>query len=219
MRRPAALGCTFCIALLAAGSPAAAQTDGIRLRADSTNGWKAVLQIGSILADNALREATQSGIPIRIHTRVELWRDGFFDALAGSRAWSTVLIHEPLGKQFIVRAPGTDTDGARHASYEAARAAIEREVVVDLSPQERGRYYYTATLIIETLSLSDLEELERWLQGQLGPAVSGDRSIPGALGDGAKRLVIRLLRLPTRRLEASSARFEVRSLPDDGSLP
>ena len=41
-----------------------------------------------------------------------------------------------------------------------------------------------------------LEELERWLQGELQPAVSGQRSVPAALGQGAKRLMLRLLDLP-----------------------
>jgi hypothetical protein len=60
---------------------------------------------------------------------------------------------------------------------------------------------------IETLSLSDLEELERWLQGELQPAVSGKRSVPGAVGQGAKRIMIRMLGLPTRRLEAKTEKF------------
>jgi hypothetical protein len=77
-------------------------------------------------------------------------------------------------------------------------------------PTRAGRYYYLAHLEIETLSLSDLEELERWLQGELGPAVGGGRSLTGAVGEGAKRLLIRLLGLPTRRVEARSDRFEVR---------
>ena len=80
---------------------------------------------------------------------------------------------------------------------------------LSLRPSRRGRYYYTGALDIETLSLSDLEELERWLKGELQPAVSGDRSIPGALGQGARRLFIRVLSLPERRLEARSDRFRV----------
>ena len=83
-----------------------------------------------------------------------------------------------------------------------------------MRPRTPGRYYYTATLELETLSLSDLEELERWLQGELQPAVTGDRSIPGAVGQGAKRLMIRLLGLPARRLEGRSGKFEV-PRPDD----
>jgi hypothetical protein len=78
-----------------------------------------------------------------------------------------------------------------------------------MKPTRAGRYYYTAALRIETLSVSDLAELERWLQGELGPAVSGDRSIPGAVVEGAKRLMIRVLGLPTKHLDSRSVRFRV----------
>jgi hypothetical protein len=57
--------------------------------------------------------------------------------------------------------------------------------------------------------MSDLDELERWLQGQLQPAVSGQRAVPAAIGQGARRLLLRLLDLPHRRVDARSARFTV----------
>jgi len=183
------------------------------VRVDSVSGMRPLLRVGAILDNESLREATASGIPIRIHTRIELWRDGFFDDLAGSRAWSIVLLYEPMAQRYIVRAPGVDGAPLQYDTYDRARRAVEGERLIDLRPGRTGKYYYTATLIIETLSLSDIEELERWLQGELQPAVSGDRSLPGALGEGAKRLAIRLLRLPTRRLEARTRSFEVTSLP------
>lgn len=199
---------------LALAGPAAAQQ--VTLRVDSAAGNRPILRLGAALDAESLREAIASGIPIRLYVRVELWRDGFFDDLAGSRAFSTVLVYEPLAREYLIRGPGNDDRALRFPTFDAARAAIEGDRLIDLRPTREGTYYYTATVVIETLSLSDLQELERWLQGELQPAVSGDRSIPGALGEGAKRLVIRLLRLPTRRLEARSPRFGVssESLPD-----
>jgi hypothetical protein len=47
------------------------------------------------------------------------------------------------------------------------------------------------------------------LKGELQPAVSGDRSLPGAIGQGARRLFIRVLSLPERRLEGRSERFRM----------
>ena len=86
---------------------------------------------------------------------------------------------------------------------------IEGNYPLQIRPNRAGRYYYLGRLEIETLSLSDIQELERWLQGELQPAVRGDRSVAGALGDGAKRLMIRLLNLPARGLDTRSARFRV----------
>ncbi|HUE76862.1 MAG TPA: hypothetical protein VMM83_02895, partial [Longimicrobiales bacterium] len=61
-----------------------------------------------------------------------------------------------------------------------------------------------------TLSLSDLDELGRWLGGELEPAVRGAGSVSRAVGTGVKRLLIRVLDLPARRVVARSVRFEVR---------
>jgi len=168
---------------------------------------RAVLRVGAVLADPALEEATRSGLPIRIRARVELWRDGLIDNLEASESWSTVLLFEPLERQYIVR---PQTGGVkRFNSYAEARASVESEHGMGVAPRRSGRFYYTAVLEIETLSLSDLDELERWLQGELGPAVSGRRSLSDAVGEGAKRLLIRVLGLPTRRVEARSERFRI----------
>jgi hypothetical protein len=168
---------------------------------------RAVLRVGAVLADPALEDATRSGLPIRIRARVELWRDGFIDDLEASESWSTVILFEPLERQYIVR----PQSGAakRFDNYAEARAAVESEHRLAVAPRRTGRFYYTAVLEIETLSLSDLDELERWLQGELGPAVSGRRSLSDAVGEGAKRLLIRVLGLPTRRVEARSDRFRI----------
>lgn len=174
---------------------------------DSADG-AARLFIGAVLASEELEKATRSGLPVRVRVRVELWRDGFFDHLEGSEAWTAALLYEPLEQQYILRPPRGPA--RRYADYRAARAGIESEYAVNVRPAREGVFYYTATLEIETLSLSDLEELERWLQGELRPAVAGERSVTGAVGEGAKRLLIRLLDFPARRAEARSEKFRVR---------
>jgi hypothetical protein len=173
----------------------------VGLRVDSAHSYRPILRIGPVLRSAQLENAARSGIPIRVHVRLELWRDGFIDDLAASTGWSSVLLYEPISERYLVRPRGSGP-ALRFAAYDSARAAIEGESMIALAPVRPGEYYYTARVTIETLSLSDLEELERWLQGELGPAVSGDRSIPGAIVDGAKRLVVRVLRLPTRTLSA-----------------
>lgn len=184
------------------------QQPRLAVRADTAAGGRAVLEIGGVLEDEALEQAVRSGLPLRVNVRVELWRDGFLDDLEASRTWTTVLLFEPLEQQYVMR---LETGVARSfTDYTTAREAIEAEYPLALAPRRPGRYYYTATLEIETLSLSDLDELERWLRGELGPAVSGERSIANAVGEGAKRLLIRLLGLPSRRVEAKSEPFRYR---------
>ncbi len=182
----------------------------LSIRQLDDSGHRPLIRVDGLLADETLEEAARSGLPLRVRVRVELWKDGWIDDLVASDSWTSVLLYEPLGREYIVRPNPHPGRPLRFPSYAAARRAIEREYLLDMRPTGRGRFYYTATLEVETLSLSDLDELERWLQGELQPAVAGDRSVPGAVGQGAKRLLIRMLGLPARRLEARSDRFVVR---------
>jgi hypothetical protein len=190
-------------------SAQAAAAPLLSLTVDAAAGHRAALNVGPVLDSRQLEHAAEAGLPVRVRIRVELWRDRFFDQLVDSLSWSSVIVYEPLGRQYFVRSmPGTAAS-RRFASFPAARAAVEAEYPLPLRPPGPGRYYYSATLQIETLSLSDLAELERWLQGELQPAVSGQRAVPAALGQGARRLLLRLLDLPQRRIDVRTARFTV----------
>jgi hypothetical protein len=195
----------LCI-LVSAAAPAAAQH--LSISADANAGYRGILRVRDILSDGELADAVRSGLPLRIRFKVELWRDALFDDLISTEQWTAVLTYDALSKQYVVRTRN-EARARIFADFNAARSIIESSYPVTLRPTGRGKYYYTGSADIETLSLSDLEELERWLKGELQPAVSGDRSIPGAIGQGARRLFIRVLSLPERRLEARSDRFRV----------
>lgn len=176
---------------------------------DANAAHRGVLRVRDILADEELEDAIRSGLPLRVRFRMELWRDATFDELVATEQWTAVLTFDPLSKLYVMRTRADNSRARVFADFATARAAVETAYPVTLRPQKRGRYYYTGSVDIETLSLSDLEELERWLKGELQPAVSGDRSITGALGQGARRLFIRVLSLPERRLESRSERFRL----------
>ncbi|MGH7445643.1 MAG: DUF4390 domain-containing protein [Longimicrobiales bacterium] len=195
--------------LLGFGAPASAQTPEFALTYMPDLAYRPLVRMGTALDRAELADAARSGVPIRVRVRVELWRDGWTDDLVASELWSAVIAFDPLAQQFLVRGRSADVPVRRFASYAAARGAIEGDYPLQIRPTRAGRYYYLGTLQVETLSLSDIEELERWLQGELQPAVSGERSVGGALGAGAKRLMIRLLNLPARSLEARTDRFRV----------
>jgi len=58
---------------------------------------------------------------------------------------------------------------------------------------------------VETLDISDLTEMQRWLQGEARPAVQGRRNPGTALTRGLRTLVTRLLGGEVRHLERRSA--------------
>lgn len=170
--------------------------------------FQPALRLESALEDPALEEAVRSGLPLRLRFAVELWRDELFDDLVDRVEWSVVIQYEPLRDRF--RVLGSDPDSVpEFASYAAARAELERPVAPDMRVRGSGRYYYLAMLEVETLSLTDLEELENWLRGELQPAVRGGGSVSSAMGRGLKRLLIRVLDLPVRRFAARSPRFVI----------
>lgn len=170
---------------------------------------RGVLRLVDALADSELENAVRSGLPLRVRFRMEMWKDGVVDDLLGAEQWTTVVTFDPLSEQYVVQTRAAAGTVKSFGDYRSARTAVEGAYLVSLRPSGRGRFYYTGVVTIETLSLSDLAELERWLKGELQPAVSGDRSLPGALGEGAKRLFMRVLSLPERRFEGRSNRFRL----------
>lgn len=165
--------------------------------------------VGNILEDDALENAVRSGLPLRMRFRLELWRDQVIDELVDQFAWGAVVAYEPIERQFLAGLlPGDSLAG--YPSWETARRVLEQPYTPAIGTPGPGRYYYIGELEIETLSLSDLDELERWLRGELEPAVRGRRSVRAAIGTGLKRFLIRILGLPARRYEVRSEPFAVR---------
>jgi hypothetical protein len=187
----------------------------VRLAADSAaSGARApVVRSENLLADGRWLSALRSGLPVRLHYRVEVWRSrgGWFDDFERQAEWDVVLRHEPLLDQYtVLTVVGDRVQERRYATTDALSAALAFAYQVSVRPAQAGRYYYTASLGISTLSDSDLDELQRFLEGDLGGVAQGKENVGDALGRGATRLLLRLAGLPTLRLEVRSTTFEVR---------
>ncbi len=168
--------------------------------------WRPVVRVNGPLRDRDLREALASGLPVRLHLRVELWRRDVLDQLEGTQEISLAVLRSALDEGYVVE------DGRVQRtlpSLAAAEAALQVAFAPTLRPRKRGRFYYLATLDVETLSMSDLDELRRWLRGEARPAVAGEKPVGRAVERGVRRLFVKMLGLPARQWRARSPSFAV----------
>jgi hypothetical protein len=159
-----------------------------------------------------MRDLLANGFPARLHYRLERWTSGrWFDDLKAAFEWDVILRYDVLGKKYqVVRVVNNKGESlGEYAGVDEAENAAEApyKVAVQL-PKKGQRGYYNLLLDVETLSLSDLDEVQRWLKGELKPAVSGKKNPGTALGRGVRTLVVRLLGGEKRHYEARTGTFK-----------
>jgi hypothetical protein len=188
----------------------------VTLTPDSTSGGARapVVRSENLLAgDSRWLTALRSGLPVRMHYRVEVWRsrEGWFDTFTRQAEWDLLVRHEPLLDQYtLLTFAGANRQERRYATLDALGAALAFAYQINIRPADEGRYYYAASLQVSTLSDSDLDELERFLAGNGARTARGSENLGDALGRGATRFLLRLAGLPSLRLEARSEQFSVR---------
>jgi hypothetical protein len=167
-----------------------------------------------IFADRDIREMLHSGFPARLHYRLELWgAAGFFDDLKRQLEWDVIVRYNPLKRRYTA----TRIEGDRVTALgsfdnlnpveELLSHPMQPAIVV---PDGHDKYYYNLVLDVQMLSVSDLDEVERWLKGDVGPAVRGQKSPGTALGQGAKTFITKLLGGQDKHYEARSKVFRPR---------
>ena len=168
-----------------------------------------------VVSDAETQSLLESGFPTRLHFRVELWSSGrVFDALKNRAEWDVFIYYDALGKKYRVVRVERDgqavTSAGQFGSFAEMVQEAERPMRVALrATAQRSRQYYIGVLDVESLSLTDLDEVERWLRGELQPAVRGDGNPGTALGRGIRRMFVRLLGAERRNLQARSRTFVV----------
>jgi hypothetical protein len=197
--------CAALLLVLGTGQAEAQSSIGIAVGSAAAE-WRPLLRAnGLLLDDRGLREALESGLPVRFQFRIELWEKAVLDRLVGSDEVLLALVQDPLERTYVLSNGRTNSS---YASLGDVERAVAREMPNSLRPSSRGRsYYYLATLEIETLSLSDLQELQHWLRGEARPAIQGRRPVGRAVGRGLQRALVRMVGLPSRRYEARSPTF------------
>jgi hypothetical protein len=205
----------FTILALALAAPLRAQRDthlDITLPAPAARGREApLLRSPDVFSDRGLEDLLVHGFPARLHYRLELWSaSGWFDHLREQIEWDVIVRYNALNRRYTVsRVVGQSiTTIGTFTEMRAVDDAVGQPFQPPIDPPRgRDRYYYSAALDIEMLSVNDLDEVERWLRGELRPAVRGKKSPGTAITRGAKTLVVRLLGGEQRHYEARSETF------------
>lgn len=165
----------------------------------------------SVLATRELRDLLRNGFPARLHFRCELWRnDPLNNTLNAAVEWDMLVRFDQLNKKFeVYRVAGDRANRlGRFDTAEEAEALLERPYRITAPPMARGAsYYYDASLDIEVLSLTDLEEVERWLRGEVRPALRGDRNPGTAVTRTVRTFFVRLLGGERRHYQTQTRPF------------
>ncbi|HEX9484251.1 MAG TPA: hypothetical protein VF929_06700 [Gemmatimonadaceae bacterium] len=159
----------------------------------------------NLFAESDMRELVRSGFPALLRYRLELWRQGgLFDALEGQVEWELIIQYDPSAQRYgvIKRQNGKLEDAGSFATLATAQSAMERTQRTTLAPERGGaRYYYVFLLNIEALSVSDMDQLERWLRGVRGGTAAS------AVGSGLRTLMLRMLGGEKRHYQTRSPSF------------
>ena len=199
---------------LAFGSPLAAQRPGLVIQlpaAARVTQEGPLVNARNVLSDARMRELLESGFPARLRYRVELWSsERFADQLFRVAEWEVLVRWRGTDQRYEVsqRVGDRVLSLGAFARLADAEAAVERPLRVPIAaPPRNRRYYYQAALEVRTLSVSDLDEVNAWLRGELTPAMRG-RGNPGtALTSGLRNLSTRLLGGERREYATRSAIF------------
>ena len=166
-----------------------------------------------MLASERIRELITGGFPARFHFRVELWSEGrWVNDLERRVEYEVFVRYLALEKLYDVTQMVNDRPLSlgRFARVEDAENAIARPTRVPITAiSSKRRQYYQVTLDVEVLSVTDLDELNRWLRGELRPAIGGSRNPGTALTSGLRTLATRLLGGEKREYEKRTDPFRV----------
>ncbi|HEY7895522.1 MAG TPA: hypothetical protein VIC24_11535 [Gemmatimonadaceae bacterium] len=202
--------------LLSIAAPLAAQRDArlvVALPNPVTAGTVPTVSALKVLDDRSLGDLLHSGFPARLHYRLELWSaGGLFDNLQRRAEWDVIVRYNPLERRYSA----TRIEGDRVTSLGSSDAMKDIDAALGkpftpaiAAPKGGDRYYWICALDVEMLSVNDLDEVERWLHGELTPAVHGDRNPGTALGRGVTTLITRVLGGKQRHYEARTREYRI----------
>lgn len=187
----------------------------IELPADSLLARRGPLvRAEGMLAGERMQKLLLAGFPARFHFRVELWTEAFwFDNLERSAEFDVLVRYLETGRIYEVVQVQNERalSLGRHALLADAERAIGRPTLAPVvALRSARRQYYQTTLTVEVLSERDVDDVLRWLQGDVEPGLTGRANPASVITRGIRTFASRLLGGEKREYEATSPRFSVR---------
>jgi hypothetical protein len=166
-----------------------------------------------MLSSPRWRDPLAAGFPARFHFLITLWSEGRLVNSIERRAEYDVLVrYLAMEKKYEVVQLVNDRTFSlgKFDHVEDAEAAIGRPTRVPIVAfPSKKLFYYRVTLDVQILGASDLDEVNRWLKGELEPAIHGERNPGTALTRSLRMLTSRLLGGDSREFDAETPAFQV----------
>ncbi len=167
-----------------------------------------VITFSNLLDTATVGDLLRNGFPVRLHGRAELWSLGrWFNDLDDQVEWDVVVRYDQIARVYAVTrlTGGGPTPLGEFSRLSDAELATSSPFRPPLRAPRRGRRsYYAVRVDVEALSLSDLDEIQRWLRGELAPAGQSPGGTGSGFGRGMRAMVTRVLGGDVRRYEARS---------------
>lgn len=209
MRRSVFIGLLLAAALPLAAQRAPTFEIGVTTASALTEGPS--ITSDGVLNDATTREHLRNGFPARVRYRLELWRrGGVFDAIEDRTEWNVLVSYEPASQQYnMIRHSSDDQVRENFGGFQSvtsAEAQLGRSFKPPLHPRRSGRYYYHLVVEVQTVTGSDLEEVQQWLRGATSP---GKTNPLAALRSGLSALFSRVIGGAAKTYEKTSGVFTV----------
>lgn len=158
----------LCLCLLGAG-PVAGQGAvflNVQLAPDSIRGPNVSLRVGSLLDDPYWRDALNNYPAIRLHWKVQAFRQrGLIDQSGPVSEWPAQIERDPVLGLYVYsfRTPGGPETRISFSSLDSLRVEIGQPWQVNFQRAiEPGSWYYVASLDITTLTDADISKVQRY---------------------------------------------------------
>lgn len=170
-----------------------------------------LVQARDMLNGPRIREPLAAGFPARFHFRVDLYTEGLLNQLERTVEYDMIVRRIALENAYeVVLLIDRPFSLGKFSRIEDAERAVGRRTRVPITALRTTRkMYYKVALEVQVIESSDLDEVDRWLRGNIEPALKG-RTNPGtALTRGLRSIAARLLGGESRQYDVTSPSFRL----------